>query len=33
MREYLPAESSRTMISLRPDNWACITKQRPASLM
>jgi hypothetical protein len=33
MREYLPAESSSTMISLRPAIWACITTQRPAAEM
>ena len=33
MREYLPVESSSTMISLRPAICACITRQRPASAM
>jgi hypothetical protein len=33
MREYFPAESRNTMISLRPARLACITRQRPASLM
>ncbi len=33
MREYLPAESSSTMISLRPAICACITRHWPASLM
>ncbi len=32
-REYLPAESRKTMISLRPARLACITMQRPASEM
>src|SRR5690606_6839644 len=31
IREYLPAESRNTMISLRPARLACITRQRPAS--
>ena len=33
IREYLPVESRNTRISLRPAIWACITRQRPASLM
>src|SRR5213595_423951 len=33
IREYLPAESRNTMISLRPARLACITRQRPASEM
>lgn len=33
MREYLPAESSKTMMSLRPASCACMTTQRPASAM
>ena len=32
-RLNLPAESRNTMISLRPDTLACITRQRPASEM
>jgi DNA-binding IclR family transcriptional regulator len=33
IREYLPAESRNTMISLRPASCACMTRQRPASEM
>src|SRR3954469_16276796 len=33
IRVYLPQESRSTMMILRPASFACITRQRPASLM